>query len=292
LRAAQHPNSRTTTTALGSTTVSDLVATIGPVGAGARLLQSGLRLVFDGEAAIYVPGLEASANVVSFVREGAPIPVHSLVSTAAIMEPRKLAAIITLTAEMLASSNAEALVTDAMVRSVGLALDAALFDAVAGDDVRPPGLRYNIPATTASTNADLNEALIEDLSALAAAVSVIGEPISFVASPERAVAIVLRARRELSFTVLASPALAADDVIAISGNGLASAVDAAPELEVSKVAVMHEETAPLAIGTPPNVVASPTRSLWQSDTVGIKIRFNASWALRDPRALAWATVRW
>src|SRR6266511_2114650 len=43
---------------------------------------------------------------------------------------------------MLASGNAEALVTDAMRRSVGLALDAALFDAVAGDDTRPAGLRH------------------------------------------------------------------------------------------------------------------------------------------------------
>jgi hypothetical protein len=58
---------------------------------------------------------------------------------------------------------------------------------------------------------------------------VIGEPISFIASPERAVAIVLSARRELPFTVLASPASAADDLIAVAGFGLVSAVDAAPE---------------------------------------------------------------
>ena len=292
LRAAMHPNSRTTTTALGQSTVSDLIATIGPVGAAARLLQAGLRLVFDRETAIYVPGLEASANVVSFVREGAPIPVHSLVSNAAILEPRKLAAIITLTEEMLASSNAEALVTDAMVRSVGLALDAALFDAVAGDDVRPAGLRHGIAALSASTNANLDEAMVEDLSALAASVAVIGgEPI-FIASPERAVAVVLRARRELSFTVLPSPSVAADDVIAVSGNGLVSAVDAAPEIEASKIAALHMDTAPSPLADDAGVMASPIRSLWQSDTVGVKIRFNASWALRDPRALAWMTVRW
>jgi hypothetical protein len=290
LRAASHPASLATTAALGHSIVSDLIATIGPVGAGARLLRSGLRLVFDRDAAIHVPGLEASANHISFVREGAPIQVRSLVSNAATLEPRKLAAIITLTAEMLASSNAEALVTDAMVRSVGLALDAALFDAVAGDDVRPAGLRHGIAALSASTNANLDEAMVEDLSALAASVAVIGgEPI-FITSPERAVAVVLRARHESSFTVLPSPAVAADDVIAVSGNGLVSAVDAAPEIEVSKIAALHMDTAPVPLADDAGVMASPIRSLWQSDTVGVKIRFNASWALRDARGLAWLTT--
>jgi hypothetical protein len=69
----------------------------------------------------------------------------------AILEPRKLAAIVTLTEEMLASSNAEALVTDAVTRSVGLALDAALFDAVAGDDTRPALRRSQPPPTSIRT---------------------------------------------------------------------------------------------------------------------------------------------
>ena len=44
----------------------------------------------------------------------------------------------------------------------GLALDAALFDAVAGDDVRPAGLRHGIAALSASTNANLDEAMVEE----------------------------------------------------------------------------------------------------------------------------------
>ena len=53
------------------------------------------------------------------------------------MVPRKLATIVTLTSEMLVGSNAEALVTDLLARSVGLALDSALFDFAAADLVRP-----------------------------------------------------------------------------------------------------------------------------------------------------------
>jgi hypothetical protein len=100
----------------------------------------------------------------------------------------------------------------------------------------------------------------------------------------------------LPFKVFASPALAPNDLIAIATNGLASAVDAMPEIETSKIATVHmEDTTPLPISSPgtPPTVAAPTRSLWQTDCVGIKIRFNADWALRDPRALAWlATTAW
>jgi hypothetical protein len=67
-----------------------------------------------------------------------------------------------------------------------------------------------------------------------------------------------------------------------------------PEIELSSLAVVHMDTTPSPISTPgtPNVVASPVRSLWQTNTVAAKISFNASWALRDSRALAWMTVRW
>src|SRR4029077_8114186 len=135
-----------TDTALAPSVVADLIATLGPVSAGARLLQAGLLLVFDSAGEVYVPGLEATADKVAFVREGAPIPVHGLTATGALLEPRKLAVIVALSAEMIAGSNAEALVTNALTRATSLAIDAALFDAVAGDDVRPAGLRYGIAA--------------------------------------------------------------------------------------------------------------------------------------------------
>ena len=98
----------------------------------------------------------------------------------------------------------------------------------------------------------------------------------------RAAAISLRVQRELPFPVLGSPAVAADDVIAIATQGIASATDPVPEISSSRSATVHM-----------NTVAAPTRSLWQTATIGIKLRFNASWALRDPRALAWlSTTAW
>jgi hypothetical protein len=293
LRAASHPATLAANPALGHALVADLIATIGPTGAGARLLQAGLQLVFGSASSIYVPGLEATAEA-AFVQEGAPISVHGLNATGALLEPRKLAVIAALSAEIIAGSNAEALVTDALTRATSLAIDAALFDDVAGDDVRPPGLRYGIAASAASVSADPHEAMIEDLSALAAMVSVIGGPIMFVTAPGRAATLSLRAPRELPFAILASQAVAPEDVIAIGAQGLASATDAIPKISASRMGSLHMSTVPLPIaddaaGGP----AAPATSLWQTDVIGIKLRFGASWALRDPHGLAWlSTTRW
>jgi hypothetical protein len=293
LRAASPPPTLAANPALGHTVMADLIATIGPAGAGARLLQAGLQLVFDSAGEVYVPGLEATADKVSFVREGAPIPFHGLTVTGVLLEPRKLAVIVALSAEMIAGSNAEALVTDALFRATSLAIDAALFDDVAGDDVRPAGLRHGIAASTPSASSDPDQAMTEDLSALAGMVSVIGGPIMVVASPERAIAIGLRTKRELPLQVSGSPAIAPDDVIAVATQGIASATDAVPELSSSRMATVNMDTAPLPIADAGGTVAAPTRSFWQSDTVGIKLGFGASWALRDPRAAAWlSTSRW
>jgi hypothetical protein len=90
LRAASQPATLAANPALGHALIADLIATIGPVGAGARLLQSGLQLVFGSAGAIYVPGLEATAGQISFVQEGAPIPVRGLTVAGALLEPRKL----------------------------------------------------------------------------------------------------------------------------------------------------------------------------------------------------------
>ena len=62
---------------LGRSVVADLIATIGPGGAGARVLQSGLQLTFDSAGAIYVPGLEYSSKAGAPVRLGGACAIHA-----------------------------------------------------------------------------------------------------------------------------------------------------------------------------------------------------------------------
>jgi hypothetical protein len=291
LRAASQPTTLAANPALGHTFVPDLIATIGPTGAGARLLQAGLQLVFDSAGQVYVPAIEARADKVAFVPEGEPIPVQGLTATGALLEPRKLAVIVVLTGEMIAGSNAEVLVTDALTRSVGLAIDAALFDAAAGDSSRPAGLRFGVVALPASSATDFVEAMIADVAALAGAVAGVagGGPIFLATSPVRAVKLRLRAPRELPFDLLAASAIADDEIIAIAPNALVSAVDAVPKIDSSTKAtvVMRDDPAELGTVGVPNVAAAPAISLFQSDSVGLRVLLQVDWSLRASGAIAW-----
>jgi hypothetical protein len=185
---------------------------------------------------------------------------------------------------MIAGPNAEAVVTDAMLRCVGLALDNVLFDSNAADAVRPAGLRHGIAAVPSSAGTG-TEAMIADLGAVSGSVAICSGPIAVVVAPERAIAIGLRLPRDPPFAVYGSPGVNAEDVIAIAVNGVGAAVDSVPQIEMSRVTTLDMESP-----AQPILTGGPIRSLMQTDTAATKLRFGASWALRDPRALAWLTT--
>jgi hypothetical protein len=75
LRAVSSPLTTGAASALLRTVVADIIASIGPIGAGARLLQSCLVLSFDnGIGTVKVPGIAVNANKAAFIAEGAANP--------------------------------------------------------------------------------------------------------------------------------------------------------------------------------------------------------------------------
>lgn len=142
--------------------VFDFLDALTAPSAGAALLATGLQLDFGGAQSISIPGFgAAAAGGVGWVAETSPIAVHALNSTGGpILTPKKLAILAVLTSEMLASSNADALIRDVLTQSTALALDAALFDTGAGDATRPPGLRNGISGLIAGTSADADLAAL------------------------------------------------------------------------------------------------------------------------------------
>jgi hypothetical protein len=245
-------------------------------------------LRFGRDAQVSVPLLETNASKVTFVAENAPIPVQAFSSLLASMSPHKQAAILVLTAEMLAGSNAEVLVTEVLRRSVGLSLDNVLFDSTAVSSARPAGLRNGISALGATPSGGGGlDVMLADLSLLAAAVAPIGEPI-FVASPERAAKIKMLAYGgQLAYRVYGSPGVAATDVIAIAEGGVASALGQ-PTFDSSRTAALQLDTAPAA----DLMTGVPVKSLWQVDSIAIKVWLDVSWIRRDTRAVAWLAPTW
>jgi hypothetical protein len=291
-KTARAPQS-TADTALLQSVVEAVV--LGASGGGSALLQRGTVLSFGRNAQITLPTLIVDSGHGAFVGEGAPVPVYmESFAPPVVMTPHKLLALWTMTRELLDGSNAETIITEAAKRSLGLTLDSVLFDSVAGDTVRPAGLRNGVAALTASSATDPFEKMLADIGTLLAAVGVVGGPVTLIASTARATMMAARSRGGTLPSVLGSPSIAGGDLIAVATDALAAALAADVEVEASKGATIHMDTTPLAIGTAgtPTVVAAPTRSLFQTDSVGLRLRLPVTWAKRDPAAVAWLSASW
>ena len=293
MRAASSPHSIANTAAL--TEISQVfLRLLTPASAGAALLERGEQLVFDGAASISVPTISLSTG--AFVGEGAPMPVQQpLTSSPISLTPHKLAFISVLTGEMLRSSNAEEFVRQALVESTGPALDRALFSNNAATADRPAGLLNGIAALTPAAAGEKAQGLVDDLATLATAVAPVAgnTDVVIVAAPAQAVALALRVPTALTWPILTSASLAAGTLIAIAANALVSATDGAPQVDASQQStpVMADPAAEAVdIG---GVIAKPIRSSYQTDSVALRLRWPITWALRDPRGVAWMSgVNW
>ena len=272
--------------------VSEALAALGPASAGARVLSEGLVLGWDGAGAISAPAVVAGAGNASFVAEGAPIPVRQLASTAVLMTPYKLATIAVLTWEMTQSGNAEQIIGDALVRSCGNALDSVLFGSAAASAAQPAGLRNGIATSTASASTDAFGAVFEDVSTLINAISAVAGsgPYILVANPGRAV--MLRSRLPQDYTqvglsVFSSTAVG-NDLVAVAPAALVSAFSPDPDVEAAAGGTLVMDTAP-----PADPGSTGThKSLFQTESIALKVRWPCTWALRNSAGVAWLTPTW
>jgi hypothetical protein len=84
--------------------------------------------------------------------------------------------------------------------------------------------------------------------------------------------------------------VAAGTVIALDPAAFASAFGPDPEISSSTETLVHlEDTTPAQIGTAgsPNVVAAPTRSLFQTDAIAVRLILRCAWTWRVPGAVSW-----
>jgi hypothetical protein len=293
LRAAVSPTSVAGTPALAQVAVAFLDALV-PVSAGADLLARGVQLNFAGAAQIKVPGI--AIPVADFLGEMAPIPVQTAPTSAGpTLTACKLAVITSLTGEMLRDPNAETLVRQVLIESVGPGLDRVLFSATAATADRPAGLLNGIAALTPAAAGEKDQAMDDDLVKLGAPLMrVAGSSLVYIAAPEQALAMMLRSSRDVpDAVVLASAALTAGTVIAVAANAVVSAVEGAPQIDASREAEFVRDSAPGEIVTSGGVVGTSVGSMFQTDQVALRLRWPISWAIRSPSGLAWMSgVTW
>ena len=273
---------------LSGSTVSDFIGGLTASSAAAAIFARSVQITPGRSAGVRVPGIVASATAAKFVAEGQPIPATAFGIGAPLLEPRKIGGIVIVTRETARSSAISQVVRQVLTESIALGLDAALLGDAAASATSPAGLRNgatNIPAAAGGGET----AMVDDLVALAEAVSGVGgaDPL-FVTSPTEFVK--LRARlRPMPFEIVPSAALPTGTLMALAPSAIATAVDELPEFETTTEGIVHEDDAPAHIGTESGV-AAPSRSLFQTDCIGLRVLLSAAWALRAPASDAVATI--
>ena len=295
-RAAVSPAMTTDLTSLAASAVGDFLVSLGPKSAGSVLLSRGLALTFGPTSGISVPGISASASGAGFVKQGDPIPLREQSLDGALLSPRKLAGICVFTRETFehTTPTIESVVGTVMRENVGLALDALLFDATAGSDTRPAGILYGVSANSPSAETDLREAMLEDIEGLLLDVAPVAgnNPIAIVASPVRASKMRLRLAYagDPGFEIIASSAVGDDMLIAVATNGLISASDPVPRIDVNKVSTVVMQNPGVVVVNGSSTPSANTRSMWQTNSVGMRVIFETDWALRTAAAVSWVEL--
>jgi len=270
---------------------ADVISALSPFSAFAQVRRLGVVLQFGETNTITVPMILSSGSDVVFVQQGSPIPVKQFSITGPQLSPRKLGVIVGFSGEIAKYSTPtiEALMRASLEEAIKCQLDAVAFGTAAGDGTKPPGLLAGISALTSSNDPDSVQAMRSDVATLAGAVAAVanGSPIALVSSPMQHARLVLWGGGTLVYPAFASSALPDHTVIALATNGLASAADPAVRFSVDDQTTLHMSDTPSQIGSgTPGVVAAPSRSLWQTDSLALRVIFECGWVLRHPSAIA------
>src|SRR5262245_3868070 len=294
LKAASAPATTTTSgwaQSLAGIAVFDLIQSITSLSAGADVIDRGLKLNMDGIAEARVPGRVLSAAAAGqWIAEGLAAPVRALsFANDAVLRPRKLQVLTTYSRESAEHSNIEAIVRQTLGEATGLALDLQMFSADPGDATKPPGLFAGVAPLTPTAGGG-TAAMLTDIGNLFTALAPhsAGKTAVIIAALPQAVRLKLTAGPRFDFDVIASTALAAGTVGVIEVASFVSGFGSVAEFSTTKVGALHmEDAAPADIVSAGGAVATPVKSLFQIDAIGLKTTLWASWGLRAAGHAQW-----
>lgn len=299
--------------------IDDFMETLKPLSVYAQLASLGTKFTFGRNGVIKIPRRNKVKNAPgdlrgAFVGEGQPIPVRRASFGSVALTPHKMGVISEYTREMALHSTPaiEALIREGIVEDTADAIDTALLDAVAGDAIRPAGLMNGVVPIAgtvgggvAAMTADIAAALGPFIAANAAdrLVWMINPINAFKLQWASSAVGVYPFRDQVAAGNLGGiPLIQSTNVLATDLNlvryaDFASGTADTPEFDVSDVATIHEEDGgypadqamrpgtstvlPIATGAAgAGVLATPTRSLWQTASIGIRMLLDMDWAMR------------
>ena len=94
------------------------------------------------------------------------------------------------------------------------------------------------------------------------------------------------------FTVLVSTSVTAARVIAIDAEDFATATGDTPEFDVSEQATLHMSDAPGEIVTAAGTVNDPIRSMFQTNSLALRMILPLTWKMRRTGMVQYMDVNW
>jgi HK97 family phage prohead protease/HK97 family phage major capsid protein len=320
LRAASAPAMTTVAgwaQELVQTTYAALMPLLMPKAILTRLATRGLALSFGATGRIVIPTRSRTPSLAgSFVGEGLAIPVRQGAFTSQTLTPKKMAVITTWTREMDEHSipAIEGLLREAIQQDTSVAVDSVLIDANPATVIRPAGLLNGVVATPPTAGGGI-AGIVGDIVGLINAISTatlgnVRNLVWLVNQTDMLRASLLTAantgifpfRDEIRGGTLAtipfidSATVPAKTMILVDAADFVVVGGDAPRMEMSDQATLHmEDTAPaeLVSSGSPGTVASPQRSLFQTDSLALRMVLPLNWIQRRAGTVAWTqNVTW
>jgi hypothetical protein len=267
----------------------DVIAILAPASVAAGLLTRCMRLSWPpGVQQISIPTINVTSSAASWIGEGSPLGVYDFITSAVALTPKKIGTAVLFSREMAQHSvpDLETLLRAALAESLGLLLDSTLLGTSATGSASPPGIFAGLTPLVASTQTIATEAMTADISNLIATVAAIAvnHEIVLIMSPRQAAA--MRVRTDIDYATFASPALPDGTIAAIATNALASIGDPTPQFTASFEAAFHMADPASPLVDTGGAVASPGRSIFQTDCLALKLTCSINWILRHPSGAA------
>src|SRR5215469_13088826 len=318
LRAASAPAMTTVTgwaAELVQQTYAAFMSLLMPQAILTRLSAKGLSLSFGTAGRIIIPTRSRTPTLAgSFVGEGLAIPVRQGAFTTQTLVPKKMAVISTWTREMGDHSvpAIEGLIREAIQQDSTVAVDTVLIDANPATTIRPAGLLNGVAATTATAGGGL-AALIGDIASLLGVITTgtygnVRTPVwlmnptdllraSLTSAPNTGIFPFrdeFKAGTLNTIPIIDSATVAAKTMILVDAADFVVVGGEAPRMEISDQATLHmEDTTPAELVASPSTVAAPQRSLFQTDSLALRMILPLNWVQRRAGTIAWTqNVTW
>jgi hypothetical protein len=266
-----------TNSVIAPVAVAPLLSGLAPSSALFALFARCARIDMTGRHQGIIPRVDSITAPTLFVSEGSPHPVFQAVTKGEVFGPtRKVLVSCVISNEMRDCSPGLAL-EKSLGEKVQTLVDTLGFDANAADDKRPKGLLNGVSNLGATAGGGL-AALIADLAKIAGAFSTAGiaaDDLMIFANPAEAIKMrgLLSPAFAANYTIVGTPAIAASQIVAIAPNAILSGFSGEPTIEYNTTAaITTEDTNPLDIVTSGTANTGTVKSLWQLDSVAIRLR--------------------